>query len=105
MNSDLWASIRGFSSSVYDHDHEDRDVDGYDDDDDEEGDDDHDDDGEDDDGDGDDDDDGDGDDDDDDDDEPWVNFTAEEWRDYQAYHRRRQRESGYGHSTASSSQR
>ena len=23
---------------------------------------------------------------DDDDEEPWVNFTAEEWRDYQAYH-------------------
>ena len=32
------------------------------------------------------------------DDELWVNFTAEEWRDYQAYHRRRQRQSGYGHS-------
>ena len=41
---------------------------------------------------------------DDDDDEPWVNFTAEEWRDYQTYHRRRQRGSGYGHSSASSSQ-
>ena len=42
--------------------------------------------------------------DDDDDDEPWVNFTAQEWRDYQAYHRRRQRESGYGRSSVSSSQ-
>ena len=41
---------------------------------------------------------------DDDDEETWVNFTAEEWHDYQAYNRRRQRESGYGHSSASSSQ-
>ena len=41
---------------------------------------------------------------DDDEEEAWVNFTAEEWRVYQAYHRRRQRESGYGQSSASSLQ-
>ena len=35
---------------------------------------------------------------DDDEEETWINFTVEEWRDYQAYSRRRQRESGYGHS-------
>ena len=38
------------------------------------------------------------------DDEPWVNFTAQERRDYQAYHRRQQRESGFGRSSVASSQ-
>lgn len=34
---------------------------------------------------------------------PWLNFTAQEWREYQAYQRRQQCGSAYGRSSASSS--
>ena len=39
----------------------------------------------------------------DEDDGPWINFTTQEWLDYQPEHRRQQRSGGYGHSSASSS--